>query len=68
MLLTEIVNSEPQGSVGELYDRDREKGVDLSEHQPMYANIMYHTGQYLFFIPISTRPATQGGEWRYQDK
>ena len=29
---------------------------------------MYHTGQYLFLIPISTGPATPGGEWRYRNK
>ena len=44
------------------------KLADWNEHQPTNAHIMYHNGQYLFFIPISTGPATPGVEWRYQGK
>ena len=42
-------------------DRER-KQTDWNEHQPTDTHMMYHTGQYLFLIPISTGPATSGGE------
>ena len=44
------------------------KRADWNEHQPTHTHMMYHTGQYLFLIPISTGPATPGGEWRYRKK
>ena len=44
------------------------KQTDLNEHQPTDTHMMYHTGQYLFFIAISTGSATLGVEWRYRDK